>query len=136
MGLKRCFDKIDEYDERTKELTQLIKNAQAQCKEEYQEMERNLIELIKQDKKVLENKILRMEEIHNKLQPTHRLKLYFTRLHQSSLLQLKIKLSNEKGMLQLKERNEKLCEMMSKSNSEEVQKLYTEFYSLKGEIDT
>jgi ppGpp synthetase/RelA/SpoT-type nucleotidyltranferase len=34
-GLKRCFDKIDEYDERTKELTRLIKNAQAQCKEEY-----------------------------------------------------------------------------------------------------
>lgn len=49
-GLRKCFDKIREFDERSDELMRLMKIAEDKCFEEYEAMELNLVKHLKQDK--------------------------------------------------------------------------------------
>lgn len=67
-GLRRCFDKIEEFDKRAKELVGLMAGVKGRLKGEYEEMEGNLVEQVKGDRKRLEGLLGRLGEVYGRIE--------------------------------------------------------------------
>jgi len=90
---------------------------------------------MRKDKEKLDQKIQRIKELAHKLEEVDKLHTYWVKMFDKSLIETRIRLSSQQGILTLKEKNCKYLESIKKCNIEQLALDYEEFERLERNIE-